>query len=109
MHDHARGLVDDDQVRVLVQDVERDRLGHGVDLRRLFHGDRDRVAFGRCHAGIRDDRAVNRHGALCDQPDKARAAQRFLLWHVAAQCLIKARRRVGTDPELDEAGARHGR
>jgi hypothetical protein len=109
MDDHARGLVDDHEVGILVQDLQRDRFGHGVDLRRLLHGDGDGVALDRCRAGVRDDRAVHSHRPLGDQPGKARAAQRRLLWHVAAQCLIKARRRVGTDPELDEACARHGR
>jgi hypothetical protein len=75
MDDHAGGLVHDDQVRVLEEDVERDRLGRRLDL-----------------GGTR----------------QARAAQRRLLWHVAAQCLIKTRARVGSDPEFDEAGA-HGR
>ena len=44
MHDDARRLVDRDQVLVLVEDRERDRLGLDRDGARLRHLDRDVLA-----------------------------------------------------------------
>ena len=35
MHHHAGLLVDDDQIAILVDDIQRDRLGPGGDLIRL--------------------------------------------------------------------------
>ena len=44
MDDQAGRLVDDDDVGVLVEDVERDRLALGLGLVRLGHGDGDVLA-----------------------------------------------------------------
>ena len=72
---HARRLVDDDQILVLVDDRERQILGRGRRLDRLGNLDRDLLS------GL--DRLVrlrrvscDQHGALLDQPLKLRPRQR---------------------------------
>ena len=62
------GFVHDDQVGILVQDLERDGLGRGIDLRRLLHGDHDAVRPRPASAPqIGDDRAVHCDRAGLDQ------------------------------------------
>ncbi len=101
MDNHARRLVHDDQVRIFVKDIKRDRLGRRIDLGRLLDGDGDGVPLSQLGAGVGDDRAVYRYRAVRDQPRESRPAQALGLWNVAAQCLIKARRRIRADPELN--------
>ena len=44
MHDHVRRLVDDGEVVVFIEDVERNVLGNRAFSRRLDHAERDDVA-----------------------------------------------------------------
>ena len=75
MHDEPGGLVDDDDIGILVDDFKGDRFGGGVDRcgRRQLH---DHVGSGgEALAGIVERRAVGGgDGALEDQRLEARAA-----------------------------------
>ena len=67
MDDDARGLVDDEQVVVLVADRERGRRGIGLGRRGRRDLDRHRLA--RAHpVALGDQRAVDAHRAVLDQP-----------------------------------------
>ena len=107
MDDHAGGLVDDDQVRILVNDLQRNRFGNGCDLGRLL--DRDFIDLSLADARLRvshnDPAATDR--PVGQQPGQARSAEMRLLWHIAGQRLIKARRRVCADDDVDGTG--HGK
>lgn len=63
VNDHARGLVDDQQRRVFVDDRQRDRLGSGVGER--WRGDRDQLDLAR---GVELVRGLDR---LAGDPDLA--------------------------------------
>lgn len=67
MHRHPRGLIDDDEVFVFVNDVDRDRLWHG--RRRLGRGQRERIlrAGARFVLRVRDGGAVGRESTRADQ------------------------------------------
>ena len=75
MHGEALGLVDDDEVRVLVDDRERDglRLGLGRLGRRHAHDD----SFAGLHSRpeVVHDFSIARHGPGADQRLQARAAE----------------------------------
>src|ERR1051326_3203173 len=67
MDDHARRLVDDDQVAILVDDVERQRFGLRLGIDRLRDQDFDLLST--AHALIRPGGApVDLHVAVFDQP-----------------------------------------
>ena len=72
--DHPRGLVDDGDVFVLVDDVEGNRLGSGLDDVRLRNLEIDDVSG--CHAvgGVRGV-TVHHHQMALDQPRRGRPAQ----------------------------------
>ena len=71
MHDHARRLVDDDQMIILEDDIKRDVFGQQI----AFHcsGDCDFHRIPCVHAGlgIGDNLPSNLHAPLFDQPHKA--------------------------------------
>jgi len=75
MHDHPGGLVDRDQIGVLEQDRERDRLGG--DLERLGRGDAhdDPIAELDARARLGRRRAAELDHAVLDQPLDGRARQ----------------------------------
>ena len=54
MHDEALGLVDDNDVVILVDDIERDGFGPGFGGDRLRHIDCDRIAGGDMISGVAD-------------------------------------------------------
>jgi hypothetical protein len=67
MHDQAPGLVDDDDVVVLVHDIERDILALRLGGRGLRHVDYDRIATGDMISGVADDGVLDGHGTGEDQ------------------------------------------
>ena len=75
MDDHAGGFVDDGDVFVLVENIERD--GFGFDAGRQLLGDLDGHDFVRLDAmrGLARD-SVNLHAAFVHERLNARAAQR---------------------------------
>ena len=75
MDDDAGRLVDDDQVVVLVEDVERDVLALRRGGFRLGHVDGDLVAGRELALGLVDDLAADADGALLDQRLDAAARQ----------------------------------
>ena len=77
VHDHARGLVDHHQVRVLEKDRERDRLRRQVRRHGLGHAALDALAGAQLVRGL-GERARDSDLALLDQPLHLRARQRRL-------------------------------
>ena len=75
MHDQALRLVDDDDVVVLVDDIERDILALGLGGDRLRHVDCDRIAGGDMISGVADGGALGGDGAGQDQRFQPRARQ----------------------------------
>ena len=73
MHNHACGLVYNDQVVVLKNNVERNILWLNVTIHRLFHGDLDLRAFSDLGFRIGLDGAVDRNSACLKQLRDARA------------------------------------
>ncbi len=72
MHHEASGLVDDDDVVVLIDDIERDILAHRLGGGRFRHIDCDRIAgsdmiSGIANGGVLDGGAVDRNLAGEDQ------------------------------------------
>ena len=67
MHDEVRRLVDDDDVVVLVDHVERDGLGRGLGRLRRRHVEHDGGAGIDAMARIADRAAVDRDRAGLDQ------------------------------------------
>ena len=74
MHDQAPGLVDHDDVVVLVNDAERDGLGGRLGRLRRRHVDGDGGAGIDAMAGIADRAAVDRDRAGLDQRFQPRCA-----------------------------------
>ena len=64
--DHPGGLVDDQEVVVFVDHIERDRLGAGFDRRRSAEAALDPVAGGDGRRDLRLDGAVDGHAAVLD-------------------------------------------
>jgi hypothetical protein len=114
MDDQAGRLVDDDQVRILVEDGQRDRLGGELDRRRRTQPDLDPVAVAELGARLVDGGAVQADVPLLDQPLDLGAGQ----LRVAAgeegvearpHLLVAGARRGGVELELLDAAARVGR
>ena len=59
MHDQAFGLVDDDDVVVLIDDIERDIFAGGLGGGRFRHVDCDRIAGGDMISGVADGGALD--------------------------------------------------
>ncbi len=88
------GLLTTISVVILEHDVQRHLLGGDMAFDRPAPTVISTSVPGRHpRLGIRDHLAVDRHVARGDQPGEPRARQRRLLWHIARQRLIKARRR----------------
>ncbi len=75
MHDEPGRLVDDDQLVVLEQDVERDVLAHRFGRLGLGQNDRDRVTFSDLALGLVHRRAGNADRTLLDEGLDAAARQ----------------------------------
>ena len=101
MHHEARRLVDDDEIGVLVDDVERDRLGRrapigpGAGRRHAPPRSRARASAAGRRAACRRPRAT---APSRDQRLQPRPAEGELLWHRRRQRLIKA---LGRRPQRD--------
>ena len=67
VHDHADGLVDDDESVVLIEHVERDILAFGLGVFRLGCNEGDCLAGLDAVFGLARHRAVDAHRALKDQ------------------------------------------
>ncbi len=75
MHHEPLGLVDDDDVVVLVDDIERDILAGRLGGDRFRHVDCDRIAGGDMISGVADGGAFDRDLAGEDQRFQPRARQ----------------------------------
>jgi hypothetical protein len=75
MHHEASRLVDDDNVVVLVDDIERDILARGLGGHRLRNVDCDRIADSDMISGVADGSAFQAHGARKDQRFQPRPRQ----------------------------------
>jgi hypothetical protein len=78
MHDKPPRLVDDDDVVILVDDVERDSFALGLGIDRFRHVDCDRIAGGDMISGIAngvDGGAVDRDMTRQDQRLQPRSRQ----------------------------------
>ena len=71
--DHPRGLVDDDQLAILIDDGQGDVLGPRLHLRGSRDGDLIDLALGHAGLGVGGRGAVAPHRAPGDQPRDARA------------------------------------
>lgn len=105
--DHSCGLVDDGNVSVFVDYLERNVLGPHMRVSGVL--DRDLVDFsvGGAAIWVTDRGSVPGDVAIDQEPRQPGARQMRLLWHIAGKRLIKARRRIMTDGDKDFAG--HGR
>jgi hypothetical protein len=75
MHDQPPRLVDDDDVAVLVDDIQRDILAGGLGGDRLRDVDCDRIARGDMISGVADGSAFDRCSSLV--PKKSRFLKSF--------------------------------
>src|SRR5438034_8935971 len=91
VHDHARGLVDDDQVGVLIDEPQGERLRPRSRGMRFGDGELDDVASGHAIRGVRR-LAVEPDPPVLYQPGRGRAAQRR---RVLSQKPVKTRGRRG--------------
>ena len=88
MHHKAGGLVQHDQVGILVQNLQRDILGQGLDLCRRGQAQAVNLPFGNLGLAIGHRHPVAADGPLLDHPRQARAGQGGFFWHKFGQCLI---------------------
>ena len=75
MHHQSPRLVDNDDVVVLIDDVERDIFARGFSRDRLRHVDCDRIPGGDMISGVADRGASDHHLALEDQHFQPRARE----------------------------------
>src|SRR5579862_539426 len=75
MHHQARGLVDDDKVIVLIDDIERDILALRLRGHRRRHVDCDRIPGCDMISGVADGGVLHGHLAVEDQRFQPRARQ----------------------------------
>ena len=75
VHHKARGLVDDDDVLVLVDDLKRDRLAPGFGFDRLRQVDYDRLARRDMISGVAHGGGSDPHLAFEDQRFQPRPRQ----------------------------------
>jgi hypothetical protein len=73
MHNHPRGFVDDDEVRVLKEDVERNVFGGRFRGNRLRQGDGNHVSIAYRRVRLYDFHAWKRNVAFLDQALNLRA------------------------------------
>ena len=74
MHDHARGLVDDNQIIVFKNHIQRDVFWYNVIIIRDFDGDFDNVTFDGLCARVRYHDPVHLHRPVRQQPRHAGSA-----------------------------------
>lgn len=101
MNDHSGRLVNHDQIAVLINDLERDRLGRKGNLFGQTDADRQDIASSNARLGACQNLGAAPDISGIDQFDKPRPAQAQPLWHIPRQRPIKARRRVGLDLDRD--------
>jgi len=68
MDDHPRGFVDDDDVAVFVNDIERQSLGRRGRCKRLGQIDSDDITVANSGVGLGALHAGQGHVAVLDQP-----------------------------------------
>ena len=107
MDHHASGFVDDNQVFVFVENIQRNILGAGFNILGLRHDKFKFVAFRHLGLGICDGHAAPHNLTVRNQTAKTCAGQRRLLWHIARKGLIKTCGRIGPDHNA-YADGRHG-
>jgi hypothetical protein len=105
MHDHARRLVDDDQIGILVDDGQRNGFRPRVDRGDLGQGDAVLLTLGHPRLAVAGNAAGAADGALGDQARQTGPRQSSGLWHCQRKRLIKPVGRIGRDG--DQKG-RHG-
>ena len=59
MHHHAGGLVDDDQVVVFIENLQRDIFWQRGDIGGFFHRDFDQIILGQLRLGVGHNRAIH--------------------------------------------------
>jgi hypothetical protein len=75
MHDETRGLIDDDEGRILIDHIEGDRLRFRLRAHRRRQSDSEAVTRFDRVIHVLYGRGPERHAALADQGLEARAAQ----------------------------------
>ena len=95
MDNHARGLVDDDQVVVLMGDNKGNRLGTSLDWFGIGNGDQVILPLGHAGLAVAHDAARAADRALGDQAGQARPRQGRRLWYRQCKRLIKPVGRIG--------------
>ena len=95
MNDHARGLVDHDQVIILMRDDQGDGLGAGLDRFGGRQGDVVFLPLGHAGLAVAGGAVGAGHGAFGDQPRQAGPRQGRILWHRHRKRLIKSVGRIG--------------
>ena len=66
VHHEPRGLVDDDDVVVFMDDIERDVFALRRRIGRLRHVDYDRIALGHVISGVADGGGFDGNAIYCD-------------------------------------------
>ena len=75
MHHHAAGLVDDRDVRILIEDVKRDILRGDVDGLCFGHTEHEHLPLRKFEGGLQDFTPVDGQRPAADQLRHARAGQ----------------------------------
>jgi len=104
MHDHPGGLVDYDQVIVLEHHIKSDVLRQDMAVLGLWHRYFNQVALADLSLGVFDHGTIHPNRAVGQQTAQSGARKAGRLWRIARQGLIKARRRIGGDPERQLSG-----
>ena len=97
---HARGFVDHNQIIIFKQHIKGDILRHCGNLGALHDMQHQHIPLGHLGAGAVQHRAIAPDRTIGDHAHQPRTRQRRLLWHITRQGLIKARRRVRPDDDL---------
>jgi hypothetical protein len=104
--DHAGGLVDDDQVGILPDHGQRNGLGQGFQKGR--RGEAKRIDLARRHfrPGVADGDPRAQHVTVGDHPHQPRPRECRRLWHQRGERLIKARRGIVADGQVQHVAQR---
>jgi hypothetical protein len=95
--DHPDRLVDHDQVGILPDHRQRNRLRQRLDLDRRIKAQEVDLPLSHLRLQVGDNHAIQAYRPLRDHPGQTRPRQRRFLWHREGKRLIKAGGRVLTD------------